>query len=228
MCTVSFVPAKDNIIISSNRDESIHRGITIPPKNYSSNRVTITYPKDEKGLGTWIGYNEFNSMAVLLNGAFENHLHKPPYKHSRGLIIPQILQYSNSFASFEELDLNGIEPFTLLLYGNNQLVQYKWTGTILDKKELSTTSCHLWNSATLYSKQMEEANKEELNHFFSTSISKEEIYWFHQSKKYELQQPENSWLNDIKTISITQIIIQSSLPAMFYHDLLPAPNLVNT
>jgi hypothetical protein len=74
---------------------------------------------------------------------------------------------------------------------------------------------------------MEHVNKEELSNLFSATISKEEIYRFHESKKYELQQPENSTLNNIKTISITQVIIQSNMPKMLYHDLLLTANLVN-
>ncbi|MFY8127448.1 MAG: NRDE family protein [Chitinophagaceae bacterium] len=219
MCTVSFVPTISGVIITSNRDENILRGNTNYPLEYFENKVSHVYPKDEKGSGTWIGYNEFNYVAVLLNGAFEKHVSKPPYKQSRGKIIPTILSCNNPTLAVEQINFIGIEPFTLILYGNKSLVEYKWDGNKLHSNFLHSNQCYLWNSATLYSKEMEVQNQKELNYLCSSLTSKNDVFDFHYSKKYELQLPQNSALNNIKTVSITQVIIVQNHAEMVYKDL---------
>lgn len=222
MCTVSFFPLENGFVITSSRDESVHRGVTLPPLAYKYNQVTIIYPRDEKGLGTWIGYNEHKSVAVLLNGAFEKHEYKPPYKQSRGTIIPHVLQNHNAATAIESYDLKGIEPFTLILFCKQQLFQYKWNEKILHKTALSINERHLWNSVTLYSKEMEEKNS---NMLLTVNDNVEAVYSFHQLKKYELQLPEESERNNIKTISISQLIIDNNSILFNYNDLKVANEL---
>ena len=125
MCTVSFVPLNSSVLITSNRDESISRGLTLYPKEYKINNIKCTFPKDEKSLGTWIGYNEFNDVAVLLNGAFIKHESKTPYKKSRGLIITEMLSNPSSINDLEQQNFTDIEPFTLIVYSKEKLFEYK-------------------------------------------------------------------------------------------------------
>jgi hypothetical protein len=52
MCTVTYLPLKDNnFILTSNRDETPLRK-TIPPKTYVESGVELIYPKDELAGGT--------------------------------------------------------------------------------------------------------------------------------------------------------------------------------
>lgn len=222
MCTVSFVPLKDSVLITSNRDESVVRGLTLPTKEYWINNIKSTYPKDEKSVGTWIGYNEYNSIAVLLNGAFIKHESTPPYKKSRGLIITEILSTKNSIETVDKYDFNDIEPFTLILYQNYLLIEFRWDGKELFKKHLSTNACHLWNSATLYSNKIEKNNQLDLKLLLSNTITQKEILDFHKSKKYETQLREQSIINNIKTLSITQVVFSNEKTEMLYKDLMPA------
>ncbi|MGL1516781.1 NRDE family protein, partial [Vibrio parahaemolyticus] len=48
------------------------------------------FPKDPDGGGTWIALKENGDVAILLNGAFENHIPAYPYRRSRGLIFLDI------------------------------------------------------------------------------------------------------------------------------------------
>ena len=115
MCTVTLLPqANNNFILTSNRDEHPNR-ITIPPKKYVENGVEMFFPKDEKAGGTWIGFSDKNRMICLLNGAFKNHIKKKNYKKSRGVIAKEVLQSNNFLKFINELDLNGIEPFTIII-----------------------------------------------------------------------------------------------------------------
>lgn len=220
MCTVSYVPAKESIILTSNRDEHIARGNTLPPQPHIHRNKKIVYPKDEKGNGTWIGLNEDNCAAVLLNGAFEKHTRNPPYKHSRALLIPYILQSANPIKALENYDLQGIEPFTLVIFLNGQLIEYRWNETRLFEKELNVQSAYCWNSVTLYSEETEKLNNKELNKLTAGNVTATEIFEFHKRKKYELQMPVNSSINDIKTISISQIVLTDGGNDFVYHDYL--------
>lgn len=226
MCTVSFVPLNSSVLITSNRDESISRGLTLYPKEYKINNIKCTFPKDEKSLGTWIGYNEFNDVAVLLNGAFIKHESKTPYKKSRGLIITEMLSNPSSINDLEQQNFTDIEPFTLIVYSKEKLFEYKWDGKTFYNNQLPTNTCHLWNSATLYSNQIEQQNRAELNSIFTNCITQQEVYNFHHSKKYETQLQKDSLLNNINTISITQVVSNGKKTEMLYKDLTPVMEFI--
>ncbi len=220
MCTVTYVPFKDGAILTSNRDENIARGITLPPQVYIHQNKKIMYPKDEKGNGTWVGYNDENSIAILLNGAFKKHNYNPPYKQSRGVLIPTILQESDPVDALRNFNLKGIEPFSLVVFSNGLLYECRWDGIRLFEKQLNTQGVYCWNSSTLYSEQMEKDNNKELQALMSNNITQDDILKFHKEKKYELQLPVNSKTNNIKTISISQIVTGKNSSNFFYYDLL--------
>jgi hypothetical protein len=220
MCTVTYVPYKDGAIITSNRDEHTARGNTFSPETYVHYNKKITYPKDEKGNGTWIACNEMNHVAVLLNGAFKKHMHNPPYKHSRALIIPSILQSDHPGNALMHFDLKGVEPFTIILYYNNLLFEYRWDECELFKKELNIQQAYCWNSVTLYDELVENKNNNDLQELVSSGFIPHEMLQFHERKKYELQLPKNSQINNIKTISISQIVLSNKRSEFYYHDLL--------
>ncbi|MEO8255623.1 MAG: NRDE family protein, partial [Flavobacterium sp.] len=123
MCTVSFVCINDTIIITSNRDEKIIRPSAIPPQSYTLNGKNIIYPKDQKAGGTWYVVDEKGTVLVLLNGADEKHEVKLPYRKSRGQIVLEIISSYSPKEFWDEIDLNNIEPFTLVLFQDKQLFQ---------------------------------------------------------------------------------------------------------
>ena len=86
MCTVTYIPTKNGFCFTSNRDEKASRE-TIQPTIYINNRKELIFPKDKVAVGTWIATNGSNKITCLLNGAFEGHEKKGPYRKSRGLIL---------------------------------------------------------------------------------------------------------------------------------------------
>ena len=68
MCTVTYFPLKDIIILTSTRDEKPHRSAQ---EIHTENGVF--YPKDAAKKGTWFIVSESRNVIILLNGAFENH-----------------------------------------------------------------------------------------------------------------------------------------------------------
>ena len=136
MCTVSFVNSNGRIIITSNRDEQVLRP-ALAPKNYLVNQKKIIFPKDPKAGGTWYAVDEHANVLVLLNGADEKHHSSPPYRRSRGLILLDIFGSESAISAWEKIDLSNIEPFTLVLFQDQQLYQLRWNGSCKEVKKLN-------------------------------------------------------------------------------------------
>jgi len=153
MCTVTFIPVKDKYYITSNRDEKVFRKQAIPPQLYNVDGRKLLFPRDTDAGGTWIALHENGNAAVLLNGAFIKHTSKPPYSRSRGLIFLDIIKSNMPVKRFLRIDLYKIEPFTLVLFDNNDLYECRWDGREKYCVQLKKYRPHIWSSATLYDKK---------------------------------------------------------------------------
>lgn len=223
MCTVTFIATSNGFVISSNRDEKITREKAISPKSYAINGKQIIFPKDQKAGGTWIAHTE-NKVVVLLNGAQEKHKVKPFYRKSRGLIVVEMASSNNSLEYWHDVDLQEIEPFTIILFENNKLYQLQWNELEKCLKELSTAYNHIWSSSTLYSKKIRDQRTKWFNNFLkkNPNPNENEILDFHQfteidNVNFGLQINRN---NLLKTISITQCLVFENKIQMSYLDLL--------
>lgn len=223
MCTVSFVPLKDSFVLTSNRDEKTARA-TVSPKVYTEKGIKLLYPKDKKAGGTWIVAKNDGTCIVLLNGAFENHNKKSEYAKSRGVILMEMIENLNPMGYFSSLNLKGIEPFTLIVFQNNKLMEFKWD----DKQKYaiphSNSESHIWSSSTLYNQEQKDLRKQWFEDFKqnNNNLSSENILSFHKNT-----QPENEMFGlvinreeIIKTLSITQLSIQNKLVEMTYVDMI--------
>jgi uncharacterized protein with NRDE domain len=235
MCTVTYIPTNNGIILTSNRDESKSRDVNHLIKYKAENKI-VTFPPDNIG-GTWIGCNSQNEIICLLNGAYIKHKHRPPYKHSRGLIVKSFLESNKPINTLlHDIELDGIEPFTLIYTNEEKLIELRWDERIKHIRTLNINETHIWSSSTLY----DEVIQRKKTDFFqahlsnSTSINSDTILDFHRSK------PFGDGVNDIvmdrdvvATISITQIERTKEKTTLSYHNLLknntissilPAPN----
>jgi uncharacterized protein with NRDE domain len=224
MCTVSFVASNDKIIITSNRDEQIIRPNAVSPKRYSNNGCNLIYPKDVKAGGTWFVVSESGNILVLLNGANIKHIVQPPYRKSRGLIVLDIISSSSPKDFWNEIDLDNIEPFTLVLYQNGLLFQLRWNGSEKEIITLDTNKKHIWSSSTLYSADIHEKRAKWFYAFVdqSATISESKMFNFHSNT--ERQNTENGLVinrNDVlKTLSITQAVLENKKITVQYFDLI--------
>ena len=150
MCTVSFIPAGDRFFITSNRDEKLTRKKALAPAVYEYEGRKLLFPKDADAGGTWIAAKEDGDVAVLLNGAFTDHIAMPPYRKSRGLILIDILAGEKPSAIFSRINLENIEPFTVVLLENKLLFEFRWDGVEKFDKQLSRHQAYIWSSVTLY------------------------------------------------------------------------------
>ena len=232
MCTVSFVNANGKIIITSNRDEKTLRPNAVEPKNYGINNKKIIFPKDKKAGGTWFAIDEHSTILVLLNGADEKHIPKVTYRKSRGLIVLELISSKSAIEAWKNIDLDNIEPFTLVLFQNQKLYQLRWNDIQKSTIELDTNQSHIWSSSTLYSKEIREKRANWFYTFLDTKpeVNAEELFNFHRYTEEE--NTEHGLVinrNDaLKTLSITQTVIEKNKVEIHYNDLIAQRDFSNT
>jgi hypothetical protein len=160
MCTVTFIPLDNGVIITHNRDEKITRLPSDLPKKTNLFGKSLWFPKDTDKNGTWFCTDKNGRVACILNGAFEKHTSKPPYRKSRGLVVLDAFKEDTFNNWLKKYDLNNIEPFTLVLFENpNSLFELSWDGKQKHVKTLSTKTKHIWSSSTLYSPTSKQKRK---------------------------------------------------------------------
>ncbi|MFV0248868.1 MAG: NRDE family protein [Tenacibaculum sp.] len=161
MCTVSYLPlGENNFMLTFNRDEDPKRD-TIVPKEYVEEGVRLRYPKDKLAGGTWIGISDKSRLVCLLNGAFDKHMRKPPYKISRGLVVKHMLKADSVFSEIKAYDFANIEPFTLIIADwktELKLFELVWNGTQKHFRKLSQEA-RIWSSSTLYNEKERELRR---------------------------------------------------------------------
>jgi hypothetical protein len=232
MCTVSFIKSDEKYIFTSNRDEKIVRPSAIPPNNYLINNKKVLFPKDAHAGGTWIAIDENGNIIVLLNGALEKHQLKNSYRKSRGLIVLDLISGQSIIDSWESIDLHEIEPFTLVVLDKNKLYQLQWNEESKSIHELDKMKNHIWSSSTLYPKEIREERAKWFYDFMDTNkqISYEDMYYFHSHTQDH--DAENGLVinrnNQLKTVSISQAIIENNKVSFRYSDLLTNELFTNT
>ncbi|UQD56022.1 NRDE family protein [Flavobacterium sp. K5-23] len=231
MCTVSFVKVNGKVVITSNRDEKVIR-LAIPPRNYLINGKNVIFPKDPKAGGTWYAIDENGNVLVLLNGASEKHIIQESYRKSRGLIVLDIISSKSPKDFWQELNLENIEPFTLVLFQDEELFQLRWNGDDKETLLLDTNKNHIWASSTLYPKEIRAKRADLFDSFLESNqeVSAQEIHHFHRYAENENQ--ENGLVinrNDVlKTLSITQTVIESNKVSITHYDLIENKEFSNT
>ena len=224
MCTVTFVASQNKFIITHNRDEKTLRPSAIEPQLYNVNNQSILFPKDPHAGGTWFSVAQNGSILVLLNGGEEKHKVLSAYRKSRGLIVLDLISSKSVVKEWETLNLESIEPFTLVCFDNSKLYQFRWNGIEKTKIYLDKNQPHIWSSATLYSKEIRQERAVWFKLFLQnkTNITADDLIDFH--KNTETSNTENGLIinrnNELKTLSITQTVVENNKTTTRYFDLI--------
>lgn len=224
MCTVTLVKnSPKSFVLTSNRDEAIGRK-TLPLDFYEFKGKQLLFPKDEVAGGTWISTSNEQTMICLLNGGYQNHEKKNYYRHSRGVVVTDILCENNLWEAMQSYNCNDLEPFTLVgVDWNNEISFYElvWDGKQKHTQVLDTNQTHIWSSSTLYTEEMKQKRKDWLADFkLNNKLTFENIIKFHKiggigNEFYDLQIKRG----DLQTRSITQVVVTDSQVKMRYEDL---------
>lgn len=221
MCTVTYIPTEKGAFLTSNRDERTDRAPAEPPVTRYAGKA-LTYPRDAHAGGTWIALKGRRDAAVLLNGGFNNHVRKPSYRRSRGLVMLEVLEAPSSADCFETISLEEVEPFTLILFADGKLMRYTWDGNQKHRNELDPQQPHVWASSTLYNRQAQQMRSQKLQQWYGkTAINTKSILDFHRQKgiRFDASQSFNADRTAIATVSVTSIDLTNPEPAVHYHDL---------
>lgn len=202
MCIVSiFSDEKGDFILTQNRDETCLRPTSKEVETKERYNQEFTGPVDLVSGGTWIYYSR-KYVACILNGAYRKHSHNPPYKMSRGLVILELLKYDSIDEFMDKIDLEGIEPFTMIMI--DRLKQEKkilvWDEIEKHKEDVSGEKLIVRSSSTLYT----EEEKQEHKQFFLNLNFHEPYEIFKLQDKIKML--ENNKFPTVMTTSITQII----------------------
>lgn len=223
MCTVTYIPVNDKYFISSNRDEKTSRSKAIAPAAYAINQKKLIFPKDGDAGGSWIALHENGNAAVLLNGAFEKHVSASPYRKSRGKIFLNIIADEGPVRYFHQLDLDQIEPFTLVLLEKDNLYECRWDGKNKHYQQLKKHRPYIWSSCTLYEKNIVDKREQWFASFLSRNPhpTQKDILEFHQftgdgdTRNDLLMEREGVYA----TISITSMLLTGDRGSMKHLDL---------
>lgn len=150
MCTVTYIPSSFGYLLASNRDEKQSRKKALKPAGYLLGDHKVFYPKDAEAGGTWIVLKENGDSLCLLNGAFQTFENSARFTVSRGQIVLQIAATAAMPGTFDDLDLQQVAPFTLIMIFNKRLFECRWDSEKKHFKELNKLQPHIWSSATLY------------------------------------------------------------------------------
>ena len=223
MCTVTYLPLGDtDFILTSNRDVPFAREKATPPQTVEEDKVQLTYPKDGKAGGTWIGLSDKKRLICLLNGGFEYHTSRIKYRKSRGLILKDLLKTSDLLKALNVIDLQDIEQFTLavVIWQNDlELYEFVWDGTKKHLKKL-TQEPHIWSSSTLYDASVKKLRQEWFKKWHtSNSFTTENILEFHNTAGMgdcNIDVMMNRGLGG--TVSITSVKKNKDVIDVFYKD----------
>ncbi len=221
MCTVVFYPTKDKLFFASIRDESPIRVKANAPEYFTNNTIHYLSPFDPVGGGTWVGVNENKSVIILLNGGFTKHVRKETYKISRGLIVKELLSEEMPVLKWSIMDLKDVEPFTLIVWSDQNLFQLVWDGINKHRILVSSNKPHIWSSSTLYSDEVKEIRKTLFNEWIKNidEVTEEELWKFFNSFKDPQQGFIMNREEKVKSLSVTFIESTKEKAELNYHEL---------
>lgn len=224
MCTMTYIPQEEGkFILTHSRDESIRRGIASPPIKRMIGGIKHLFPVDPVGMGTWIGVSEYGRVAGLVNGAKKEHIHKPPYKHSRGRIILDFFTYPDFSGFIDNYSFDDLEPFTLIVFENGKIYEAILDGEGILKRELQPDKPFVYSSSSLYTEKSKHKRKVKFFNWYLQDMEKDQksIFEFHKENLFDNEPDKSKVPGDhiLKTVSITSVVNMTNEIDMNYLDL---------
>jgi len=224
MCTLTFIPLKDEIIFTSNRDEHVSRAQTRFPVVEEHNGSKVYFPQDPKAGGTWLASSDSQRISVLLNGAFEAHKYRPPYRKSRGIVLLETFDYSSLADFITVYTFDDLEPFTIVSYDINradEIEELRWDGTTTHFRKLSSEEAHIWSSSQLYKKEIRDMREAWFSEFLAKHPNAKKMIHFHEfgGNTDKINKLKIDRGNGLQTISISQLIFLKEKTNFNYRNL---------
>lgn len=222
MCTLSYIPADEGYIFTHNRDERTSRQSTKNIIHKTLANRTVYFPQDLEANGTWMAHSPKFRSACILNGGNKPYDSKPSYRKSRGIMVLESFEAHSAEDFYANYNFENIEPFTLILKGNNEFCAIVHDEDSTQIKKFNSQEKHIWSSTKLYSSEVRRKREVWFENWLATNpeIVPQTISNFHRSAG------EGSKENDLimsrwgllKTVSITQIVETLNTEQINYWD----------
>lgn len=144
---------------------------------------------------------------------------------SRGLVVTDAA-HSNDLDQFlRRYELEGIAPFTLLIYEEGRFEEMIWDGNEKFIRQPDLNTPQIWSSVTLYPETIRQKRKQLFETWLRThpSYNREDIISFHHLSHGDAENDFIMNRNEIvKTLSITSIMTNASALSMLHISLDPS------
>jgi len=208
--------------LTSNRDEAPGRRATGLVSRHDPDGTRYWFPIDESSGGSWIALSASGRAACLLNGGYEPFIPAPPYRMSRGLVVRDAILATDAENFLRHYPLEGIAPFTLLVYERDTLRSLVWTGTHRDILDHALWDANIWSSVTLYPEPVRMRRRALFEHWLAhhPRVDRDGIIDFHLSGGedavygFVMNREEV-----VKTLSVTSIVLGPETGSILHLDL---------
>lgn len=153
MCTVTVVPIARGswrewagYRLACNRDEQRSRSAALPPESRTISGRRVRMPIDPASGGTWIAVRDDGLSAALLNvnpapaaGPVESGAGRAGQRHSRGLIVPWLMECASAGGAFERacrIAAGDYPPFRVVLSDRSGVYEVRSDGRSLQSTPL--------------------------------------------------------------------------------------------
>lgn len=223
MCTITYIPKEDgSFILTQSRDELASRSIATPPVSRKINNIEHLFPVDPDSKGTWIGMSANQKVACLINGGNSKYIPQPPYKHSRGLIIPKYFESIDFNDFYNNYQFDNLEPFTLLVLENGKFLELRKEPETLVLRELDNTKPYIFSSVNLYNQEIHHEKEKMYNKWLesNSNIQPMDTIVFHDNFRIDKEGPVflKNGKDKLQTVSTTAIHFQPKTTDMIYFD----------
>jgi hypothetical protein len=135
----------------------------------------------------------------------------------------EVLATDSPSQTLASIHLDGIEPFTMVLFEKACLYEFRWDGTERYCKQLPSHRAHIWSSATLYDGLV--IKKRE--HWFASFLNRHPVPTQKDILNFHRFSGDGDTKNDLlmeregvySTVSITSILLTADRASMKYIDL---------
>jgi hypothetical protein len=222
MCTLSFSPTPEGLIIGMNRDEQRSRVLAQPPKRHQLNEHYACLAPSETNGGMWVAAGQNSNVFALLNWYSVQPKVPGPYV-SRGKIIPSLLHQCSihqTKSALVRITEKWFHPFRLITFfpSVRRCVEWRYDGAGIMNLD-HPWSRRLWASSGSNEPEAQKTRQQTWDKYWADtdSINSNELKQFHQSHTPE--KGTNSVCmhrEDAQTVSYTEIELTNSSCSVKY------------
>jgi hypothetical protein len=221
MCTLTYLPFSGGYALTHNRDERMDREASKVFLQQEIGGHTLFFPQDFEGKGSWFVHSTRATLCIL-NGGTDTYIPRPPYRHSRGLVLLHYFEYASAEAFTAHYNFDQLEPFTLIIAEEGRLYKLVHDEMHTHLLPLDASLPHIWSSTRLYTKEV----RVKREGWFAQWLQNHQHPSAKTIRHFHLTGGEGDTANDfrmsrwglLKTVSLTQVYKGVKTTSLYYHN----------